>query len=275
MTDKDSVKIQTEELAPCNECDDDSSTFSEDSLSELKSGDGESDTTGDLASLDSGTGSDTDDDMTDVSPLSSCNASPIPGASSPTHNNHNQLRVRIKSPECEPVQFSSPEVECISPSDKEVNVSEQSDMSEGNDGSAVDFRLLSQVVTEMESDVASCNSISACNSNRPASQTSNSSTVSSRPSVSSQSRRNMSFSNDKVWQIDRENQRLLNSLIRVGHNRKRERHLTPPPKMSSSAVNRLREQRRIELENQARLSVFMKIYCFPFSADFVNVLLEI
>ena len=69
-----------------------------------------------------------------------------------------------------------------------------------------------------------------------------------------QSRKNFSFSNDKVSTIDKENQRLMEKIVKMAvEGKKKQRPVqkkkTVPAKMTPSAVNRLRDQRRIEQEN--------------------------
>ncbi|KAF4118909.1 cilia- and flagella-associated protein 97 isoform X2 [Onychostoma macrolepis] len=86
--------------------------------------------------------------------------------------------------------------------------------------------------------------------------------VSSSGSVSS-SRKNYSFTNEEVRQIDRENQRLLNELSRSSaHSRSgssacskssSRRSSAPPIRLYHSALNRQREQERIQKENLAFL----------------------
>ncbi|XP_025889343.1 cilia- and flagella-associated protein 97 isoform X2 [Nothoprocta perdicaria] len=72
------------------------------------------------------------------------------------------------------------------------------------------------------------------------------------------SRKNYSFTNEEVRQIDRENQRLLRELSRQSA-KPRSRSTTlkksalPPPKLYHSALNRQKEQQRIERENLAFL----------------------
>ncbi|XP_028599598.2 cilia- and flagella-associated protein 97 isoform X1 [Podarcis muralis] len=72
------------------------------------------------------------------------------------------------------------------------------------------------------------------------------------------SRKNYSFTNEEVRQIDRENQRLLKELTK--HSAKPRSKSTslkkpsgPAPKMYHSAINRQREQQRIDRENLAFL----------------------
>ncbi|XP_054422141.1 cilia- and flagella-associated protein 97 isoform X2 [Pteronotus mesoamericanus] len=77
-----------------------------------------------------------------------------------------------------------------------------------------------------------------------------------QPSVAP--RRNYSFTREEVRQIDRENQRLLKELSRQAEkpgskNTVPRRSISHPPKLYHSAVNRQREQQRIERENLALL----------------------
>ncbi|XP_036911068.1 cilia- and flagella-associated protein 97 [Sturnira hondurensis] len=70
--------------------------------------------------------------------------------------------------------------------------------------------------------------------------------------------RNYSFTREEVRQIDRENQRLLRELSRQAEkpgsrNGTPRRSISHPPKLYHSAVNRQREQQRIERENLALL----------------------
>lgn len=78
----------------------------------------------------------------------------------------------------------------------------------------------------------------------------------------SRHRKNYSFTNDEVQRIDRENQRLLRQLSRVSlgsrpesvsGQRRRIRSHTPQNRLPHSALNRQREQQRIERENLAFL----------------------
>ncbi|XP_037382263.1 cilia- and flagella-associated protein 97 [Talpa occidentalis] len=77
-----------------------------------------------------------------------------------------------------------------------------------------------------------------------------------QPSVAP--RRNYSFTKEEVRQIDRENQRLLKELSRQAEKPGSKstiprRSVGPPPKLYHSALNRQREQQRIERENLALL----------------------
>ncbi|KAG7461828.1 hypothetical protein MATL_G00195210 [Megalops atlanticus] len=69
-------------------------------------------------------------------------------------------------------------------------------------------------------------------------------------------RKNYSFSNDEVVRIDRENQRLLRELSRRTPRPKSaalKKPSSPPVRLYHSALNRQREQQRIERENMAFL----------------------
>ncbi|KAM3623014.1 uncharacterized protein V6R79_006012 [Siganus canaliculatus] len=80
-------------------------------------------------------------------------------------------------------------------------------------------------------------------------------------SIGGRNRKNYSFSNDEVRAIDRENQRLLRELSRLTPGprpgstpgRKTCASITPHFRLSHSALNRQREQQRIERENLAFL----------------------
>lgn len=70
-------------------------------------------------------------------------------------------------------------------------------------------------------------------------------------------RKNFSFTNEEVRQIDRENQRLLKELSRQSARPRRSSTLkkvsVPPARLYHSALNRQKEQQRIERENLAFL----------------------
>uniref|UniRef100_A0A8C8SEQ9 Cilia- and flagella-associated protein 97 n=1 Tax=Pelusios castaneus TaxID=367368 RepID=A0A8C8SEQ9_9SAUR len=75
---------------------------------------------------------------------------------------------------------------------------------------------------------------------------------------SSGSRKNYSFTNEEVRQIDRENQRLLKELSRQSAKPRSKSAMLKkpaglPPKLYHSALNRQKEQQRIERENLALL----------------------
>lgn len=92
--------------------------------------------------------------------------------------------------------------------------------------------------------------------------------VSSPGSVGS-SRKNFSFTNEEVRQIDRENQRLLHELSRSSaHSHSgsstcskssSRRSRAPPIRLYHSALNRQREQERIQKENLVSVSLLFNV----------------
>ena len=79
-------------------------------------------------------------------------------------------------------------------------------------------------------------------------------------------RLNMSFSNDTVKQIDKENQRLLKEILRSKAKSKKSQQQGPVRAMSHAEMNRVREQQRIERENLVRATIiFFKLkLCLSF-----------
>ncbi len=79
-------------------------------------------------------------------------------------------------------------------------------------------------------------------------------------SASAADRKNMSFRNDQIKEIDRENQRLMKEILNYAttvKKQKRQKKVQQPEqpvtvahRLTPSAVNRLKEQKRIEHENQ-------------------------
>ncbi|XP_070554164.1 cilia- and flagella-associated protein 97-like [Ptychodera flava] len=72
-----------------------------------------------------------------------------------------------------------------------------------------------------------------------------------QPRTNPQHRKNLSFSNDRVKQIDSENQRLLRNILQNTKPRPKKKRVErqQPMVLSHAALNRAREQRRIEREN--------------------------
>ncbi|XP_075544205.1 uncharacterized protein LOC142578652 isoform X1 [Dermacentor variabilis] len=62
-------------------------------------------------------------------------------------------------------------------------------------------------------------------------------------------RKNMSFSNEEVQRIDRENQRLLKRILAQQNRPRPKFDSRTPSRLAPSAVNRQRQQRQIEVEN--------------------------
>ncbi|KAL3235870.1 hypothetical protein MRX96_022378 [Rhipicephalus microplus] len=66
-------------------------------------------------------------------------------------------------------------------------------------------------------------------------------------------RKNMSFSNEEVQRIDRENQRLLKRILAQQNRPRPKFDSRTPSRLAPSAINRQRQQRQIEVENLALL----------------------
>lgn len=66
-------------------------------------------------------------------------------------------------------------------------------------------------------------------------------------------RKNMSFSNEEVQRIDRENQRLLKRILAQQNRPRPKFDARTPSRLAPSAINRQRQQRQIEVENLALL----------------------
>ena len=123
------------------------------------------------------------------------------------------------------------------------------------DSDAMDLQLLMQAVMEMEHD----------REKRQRHQRRVLFTPPSKPKP--QNKLNSTFSNEKVRSIDRENQRLMNRIVQmareaeaVKRRKKRPAVARDPPKLTPSAVNRSKEQQRIDRENLVSF-LFWKIKC--------------
>lgn len=73
------------------------------------------------------------------------------------------------------------------------------------------------------------------------------------PPSLSKGRKNMSFSNEEVQRIDRENQRLLKRILAQQNRPRPKFDSRTPSRLAPSAINRQRQQRQIEVENLALL----------------------
>ncbi|CAM1304958.1 Uncharacterised protein g3919 [Pycnogonum litorale] len=71
-------------------------------------------------------------------------------------------------------------------------------------------------------------------------------------------RKNLSFSNDRVSAIDKENRRLLNKLLRIQKPKKISYYSDTTARNSSANINRTRQLRRVEQENTAFLQKLNK-----------------
>ena len=82
------------------------------------------------------------------------------------------------------------------------------------------------------------------------------------PKAKAHDKKNYSFSNDQVNMIDRENQRLMEKIMRCNNESNTAKQRTVPktykkkskPVMTSSALNRQRQQQKIEQENLVNVS---------------------
>lgn len=73
------------------------------------------------------------------------------------------------------------------------------------------------------------------------------------PPSMAKGRKNMSFTNEEVQKIDRENQRLLKRILAQQNRPKPKFDTRTPSRLAPSAINRQRQQRQIEVENLALL----------------------
>ncbi|XP_071787205.1 uncharacterized protein [Asterias amurensis] len=212
--------------------------------------------------------SDSDSDVTDVSPLPSPARSPTPRLeydqddfedsfeetrfrqakeqSSSTNDRQNKKRNRKK----ESVRFAAvaPNNGSTSQRDKELDATEARELS----------RLLRAVLQLEETpNHSQMNSYHRSPTKQRPSSAKRAPTSTSTAAMPHQ-RVNLSFSNDKVRQIDRENQRLLQKILRRPKSAVTAPRLAPPARKqgdqsrmtSHSAIRRQREQRKIEAENR-------------------------
>ena len=137
------------------------------------------------------------------------------------------------------------------------------------DQDSMDLRLLMQAVLEMEQE-REREELSSNTSKQPRFVV---------PQSSSQ-RKNMSFRNDKTREIDRENTRLMQQIVRYAAEAKKKKMMqrAAPRKrqqpvvgrvLTTSAVNRKREQERIDRENQ--VWSFCSTSCAGFLANSLHV----
>lgn len=199
----------------------------------------------------SASSSDSESDMTDVSPLTS------PHQPTPKHS---PKKVKILE-----------NADSISPMHKDLysyKVRPKSAHAGGyehllrGDKDSVNLKVLMEAILEMERDKEQEHSESnshkryrASRSNRNPSSISG--TVSSNVSCSSKT--NLSFSNSRAREIDRENQRLMKEILKHSRTKKKastQKKLSKPMPatnvITSATVNRIREQERIDRENKVR-----------------------
>ena len=194
-------------------------------------------------SSDYSTSSESDDsDITDVSPLSS----PVSTARSSASGRKSRLGPP-KYGSMKPPKSPSIKSDASSrgrPTSAKLNKLLRADQD------SMDLRLLMQAVLEMEQEREQ-EELSLNKSKQPRFVV---------PQSSSQ-RKNMSFRNDKTREIDRENTRLMQQIVRYAAEAKKKKMMqrAAPRKrqqpvvgriLTTSAVNRKREQERIDRENQ-------------------------
>ena len=194
-------------------------------------------------SSDYSTSSESDDsDITDVSPLSS-------QQSTARSSGRKSRQDRPKYGSMKPPKSPSIKSDASSrsrPTSAKLNKLLRADQD------SMDFRLLMQAVLEMEQEREQ-EELSLSKSKQPRFVV---------PQSSSQ-RKNMSFRNDKTREIDRENTRLMQQIVRYAAEAKKKKMMqkAAPRKrqqpvvgrvLTTSAVNRKREQERIDRENQVR-----------------------
>ncbi|XP_064636868.1 cilia- and flagella-associated protein 97-like isoform X2 [Lineus longissimus] len=194
---------------------------------ELPDADGNSDNDKKKARLRSYSGSESDDsDMTDVSPLNSREPSPSASPRQAVHGSSKEHRSHGGRPPRSPMYKEKGQRRGIG----ETSTIDRED---------IDFDLLMQAVIEMDKD-------------RMRSGPSGKKVMFIPPHIRKKIEKNYSFASDKISDIDRENQRLLQEIMRQNQGRGTRGSGNEPTRnqrMSHSAVNRRREQRRVEEEN--------------------------
>lgn len=117
---------------------------------------------------------------------------------------------------------------------------------------AVDLQLLVDAIRRLEAHQCDQGHSSRTRKSGGGEGQSSSSTSSSL----SKSRKNMSFSNEEVQRIDRENQRLLKRILAQQNRPRPKFDARSQSRLAPSAINRQRQQRQIEVEN---LALFKRI----------------
>lgn len=194
---------------------------------------------------------DLDSDITEVSPLSSANMSPLPESPKRTPEpKAKRLSNLLPSPKLGELRRSELSTRCSTSSsscsstprdsmrspNKHLGTNSRSHSSHYHKPEAVDLKVLTKAIMELEEERRRHSSMSSCG-HQPS--------LGHKPYV--KPRKNMTFTNDEVRRIDLENKRLLRKIIDCHRPRK---HPVPATgRVASSAVNRLREHKKIETEN--------------------------
>lgn len=185
--------------------------------------------------------SDADSDVTDVSPLNS----PHLGS-----RQHERYKASGKPPKSPIYTSSNTNGDRISSSYHKSNGSSSafSNLTDA-DSEKMNLNILMQAVMEMEN-----------NRQNPDYEKSERIAKNRRvlfvpQGAAAQNKKNFSFTNDTTTTIDRDNQRLMQNIMKYTTNASKAKQMqkakskSVPARMTPSAVNRLREQQRIEREN--------------------------
>ena len=200
-------------------------------------------------SSDISTDSDSDSDVTEVSPLGSPK-----GKRRDMYDMHELAK--IGKPPRSPMHKETVSYQKSKrPSSGKSKEGSKLDKLLNADSDTMDLQLLMQAVLEMEQD-------------REQRQLKQRRVLfAPPPKAKPQAKLNQTFSNDKVRTIDRENQRLMNRIMDMAREaeaakkkKKPKAASKEPPKLTPSAVNRMNEQRRIERENLVSMHLIITIY---------------
>uniref|UniRef100_T1IRH4 Cilia- and flagella-associated protein 97 n=1 Tax=Strigamia maritima TaxID=126957 RepID=T1IRH4_STRMM len=153
-----------------------------------------------------------DDEITDVTPLSSTNASPLPASP-----NRFQLTKSIIGRKKNAVKFN-----------------DENNLMAVN-SSSINLDAIVQAVLKLEQERENVNG----NVGLPQKERFG----------SGRNKKNMSFTDEQVRKIDRENQLLLNKILNQQQTNQNAATKSRLPRPPTSAVNRMRQQRKIEAEN--------------------------
>lgn len=198
--------------------------------------------------------SDTDSEVTDVSPLNS----PRAARYSKSRNTEDTLsdRARQSKPPVSPMHTKSSRSRPTSAhtGNKDQVSSRVENLLQANHDS-VDMKLLLEAVLEMERERKHTYDRSSRASSAGRSQKFKPAGPAPQP------KKNYSFRNDQVRKIDLENQRMMKSIMHCAKQAKQTKKRVKakpvvqqiPSKAPTAAINRSKEQQRIERENQALL----------------------
>ncbi|CAH1777741.1 unnamed protein product [Owenia fusiformis] len=178
-----------------------------------------------------------DEDVTDVSPLGSPDVSPV-GSPSRKFREEYSPQSRGSSKSGRPDNGRNK----VQYSDSEARKDDLKHLL-ASDPDGMDLKLLMRAILEMDEE------------RQQTSEHPKSRKVLIMPPKGA-SDRNFSFENNRVREIDRENERLLNEIMKRNKPKPRKKlHPAPPPvkRVTHTTVNRQREQRKIEQQNLAMM----------------------